>query len=62
MRRPSISHSATALAAAAAFVGGAACSSDEDNSGSTSESTTESVAEQRFPDVINAKAAVSSTG
>ena len=62
MRRASISHSATALAAAAAFVGGAACSSDGDNKVSTSESTTESVAEQRFPDVINATAAVSSTG
>ena len=62
MRRPSISHSATALAAAAAFLGGMACSPDRDNKASTSDSTSESVAEQRFPDVIDAKAAVSSTG
>ncbi len=76
MRRPSISHSLFALAAAVAAVGGAACSSngDTDASGPATESVVESAAEpaeepavesaeeQRFPDVVDAEATVSSAG
>jgi hypothetical protein len=76
MRRPSISHSLVALAAVVAVVGGAACSSDADTDTSelptnsvaesvsepAQEPAAESVEEQRFPDVIDAEATVSSSG
>jgi hypothetical protein len=76
MRRPPISHSLLALAAAVAVVGGASCGSDGDTdagepatesvadsvSEPAQEPAAESVEEQRFPDVVDAEATVSSTG
>jgi hypothetical protein len=72
MRRGLISHLLAALAAVVAVVGGAACSSNDDTDASepTTESVSEpaeervaeSVEEQRFPDVVDAEATVSTTG
>jgi hypothetical protein len=76
MRRRSISHSLAALAAVVAVVGGAACSSNDDNDASepatesvadsvsepAEEPVAESVEEQRYPDVVDAEATVSTTG
>jgi hypothetical protein len=65
MRRPSISRSLVGLAAGVAVLGGAACSSDAGPDAVNTAADTASdasSAEQRFPDVIDAEATVSSTG
>ncbi len=64
MRLPSISHSLLALAAACAVVGGAACGSDAEPAATapSTETVADSEPEQRFPDVLDVEATVSSTG